>query len=114
MADTASTVRIFIDDVEYKVPKGANLVDAAKTIGNDIPVFCYHPKLESVGMCRMCLVEMGQANVDKATGEFQRDDKGNIAIRWQPKLNTACTTVVADGLAIRTATTGVLKALVDI
>src|SRR5258705_3461545 len=99
----ADTVRIFIDDVEYKVPKGANLVDAAKMIGNDIPVFCYHPKLPVVGMCRMCLVEMGMANADKATGEFQRDDKGSIAIRWQPKLNTACTTDVADGLAIRTA-----------
>src|SRR5689334_12580610 len=98
----ADTVRIFIDDVEYQVPKGANLVDAAKMLGNDIPVFCYHPKLEPVGMCRMCLVEMGSAAVDKATGQFTLDAAGKVAIRWQPKLNTACTTVVADGLAIRT------------
>ncbi len=110
----ADTVRIFIDDVEYQVPKGANLVDAAKTLGFDIPVFCHHPKLEPVGMCRMCLVEMGQAAVDKETGQFTRDASGNISIRWQPKLNTACTTVVADGLAIRTATQQVLEARDDV
>src|SRR4051812_48357913 len=110
----ADTVRVFIDDVEYKFPKGANLVDAAKTIGNDIPVFCYHPKLAAVGMCRMCLVELGQANVDKATGEFQKDDKGAMAVRWQPKLNTACTTVVADGMTVRTTTKGVQEARDDI
>src|SRR5688572_30466784 len=98
------TVRIFLDDVEHQVPKGANLVDAAKVLGNDIPVFCYHPKLEPVGMCRMCLVELGQATVDKETGQFQRDAAGNIAIRWQPKIQTACTTTVTDGLAVRTAT----------
>jgi NADH-quinone oxidoreductase subunit G len=28
--------------------------------GIDIPVFCHHPKLEPVGMCRMCLVEIGR------------------------------------------------------
>jgi NADH-quinone oxidoreductase subunit G len=110
----ADTVRIFIDDAEYQVPKGANLVDAAKLLGNDIPVFCYHPKLEPVGMCRMCLVEMGQAAVDKETGQFQRDASGNLSIRWQPKLNTACTTVVADGLTIRTTTKQVLEARDDV
>ncbi len=110
----ADTVRIFIDGIEHQVPKGANLVDMAKTLGIDIPVFCHHPKLEPVGMCRMCLVEMGSATVDKETGQFQKDAAGNIAIRWQPKLNTACTTVVTDGLAIRTATQQVQEARDDI
>jgi NADH-quinone oxidoreductase subunit G len=100
----ADTVRIFIDDIEYQVPKGANLVDAAKRIGNDIPVFCYHPKLEPVGMCRMCLVELGQAAVDKETGQFTLGSDGKMSVRWQPKLQTACTTVVADGMTVRTAT----------
>jgi NADH-quinone oxidoreductase subunit G len=100
----ADTVRVFIDDVEYQMPKGANLVDAAKIIGNDIPVFCYHPKLAPVGMCRMCLVELGQIGIDKATGQFQKDDKGQLAVRWQPKLQTACTTVVTEGMTVRTVT----------
>jgi NADH-quinone oxidoreductase subunit G len=100
----ADTVKIIIDDVEYDVPVGSNLIDAAKGIGNDIPVFCYHPKLEPVGMCRMCLVEMGTIQRDRATGEVLKDDKGNPQVRWFPKLQTACTSTVSDGLVIRTNT----------
>lgn len=110
----AETVRIIIDDVEYRVPKGMNLVDAAKTIGNDVPVFCYHPKLAPVGMCRMCLVELGQAEIDKATGEYALDDQGKPKVRWQPKLNTACTQTVVDGMAMRTTTEQVKVARDDI
>ena len=100
----ADTVTIIIDDHEYSVPAGANLVDAAKAVGNDIPVFCYHPKMEPVGMCRMCLVEMGAVERDRATGEVARDEKGRPKVRWMPKLQTACTTTVSDGLVIRTNT----------
>ncbi|MGV2437869.1 MAG UNVERIFIED_CONTAM: 2Fe-2S iron-sulfur cluster-binding protein [Anaerolineae bacterium] len=53
------TVSVSFDGQVYQFPKGMNLVDAAKTVGIDIPVFCYHPKLNPVGMCRMCLVETG-------------------------------------------------------
>ncbi len=106
----ADTVKIYIDDQAYDVPKGTNLVDAAKWIGNDIPVFCYHPKMKPVGMCRMCLVEMGSINRDRATGEVVLDDKGNPTIRWFPKLQTACTTTVSEGLVIRTLTEQVTQA----
>ena len=68
------TVKIYIDDQEYEVPAGTNLVDAAKWIGNDIPVFCYHPKMEPVGMCRMCLVEIGLPMRDRATGEILTEE----------------------------------------
>lgn len=97
-----NTVKIYIDDQAYDVPAGTNLVDAAKWIGNDIPVFCYHPKMDPVGMCRMCLVEMGNIVKDRETGEVTLDEQGNPQIRWFPKLQTACTTVVSDGLVIRT------------
>ncbi|MFN8563677.1 MAG: 2Fe-2S iron-sulfur cluster-binding protein [Anaerolineae bacterium] len=106
----ADTVKIYIDDQAYDVPKGANLVDAAKQLGNDIPVFCYHPKMKPVGMCRMCLVEMGNVQRDRATNEVMLDDKGNPQIRWMPKLQTACTTTVSDGLVIRTGTKPVADA----
>ena len=53
-------VRVTIDGREVSVPKGMLIVDAAKKLGIDIPVFCYHPKMEPVGMCRMCLVEIGR------------------------------------------------------
>ena len=109
------TVKITIDDVEYDVPKGTNLVDMAKWYAdNDIPVFCYHPKMEPVGMCRMCLVEMGTIQKDRETGDVQLDDEGNPVIRWFPKLQTACTQIVSDGLVIRTRTPEVTKARIDV
>jgi len=108
------TVRLFIDDIEYRVPKGMNLVDAAKLHGNDIPVFCYHPKLAPVGMCRMCLVELGQAEIDRATGALLTDENGKLKVRWQPKLATACTQTVTDGMAIRTTSEAVKVARDDI
>lgn len=99
------TVTITIDDKSYEVPAGSNLVDVAKFYAdNDIPVFCYHPKMKPVGMCRMCLVEMGNIEKDRATGEVVRDEQGNPKVRWMPKLQTACTTTATDGLVIRTGT----------
>ncbi len=100
----ADSVKIVIDEVEYEVPAGLNLVDAAKRFGNDIPVFCYHPKLDPVGMCRMCLVEIGTIQKDRATGEVLLDEQGKPQVRWFPKLQTACTFTTSDGLVIRTDT----------
>lgn len=99
-----ANVKIYIDDQEYEVPAGTNLVDAAKWIDNDIPVFCYHPKMKPVGMCRMCLVELGNVVKDKATGAAVLNEDGTAQIRWNPKLQTACTTLVSDGLTVRTST----------
>ncbi|MCY3835527.1 MAG: 2Fe-2S iron-sulfur cluster-binding protein [Anaerolineaceae bacterium] len=105
------TVRITIDDQPYDVPAGMNLVDAAKwAAGNDIPVFCYHPKMAAVGMCRVCLVELGSIQRDRETGEILRDEAGEPQVRWFPTLQTACTQVVSDGLVVRTATKAVEEA----
>lgn len=106
-----STVRITIDDHPYDVPAGMNLIDAAKwAAGNDIPVFCYHPKMASVGMCRVCLVELGSIQRDRETGEILRDEEGEPQVRWFPTLQTACTQTVSDGLVVRTATKAVEEA----
>ena len=90
----ADTVKITIDDIEYEVPAGMNLVDAAKLCGVDIPVFCYHPKLGYAGNCRMCLVELGTPRRNRETGEME--------LAWFPRLQTACTQTVVDGMSIRT------------
>ena len=90
----ANTVKITIDDVQYEVPAGMNLVDAAKTLGTDIPVFCYHPKLGHVGNCRMCLVELATPRKNPQTGE--------IELAWFPTLQTACTQRTSEGMTIRT------------
>ena len=82
------------------VPEGTLIVNAAKQAGIDIPVFCYHPKMEPVGMCRMCLVEIGRPVVDRATGEVQREADGSPKLSFGPKLETACTTPVSEGMVV--------------
>ena len=49
------SVTLTIDGTEVTVPDGTLLVDAAKRRGMDVPVFCYHPKMKPVGMCRVRL-----------------------------------------------------------
>jgi NADH-quinone oxidoreductase subunit G len=110
----ADLVKLKIDDVEVQVPKGTLVVDAAKRINNDIPVFCYHPKLPSVGMCRMCLVEVGRPQRDRATGQLVLDEQGNPKIAFAPKLDTACTLPVEEGMHIRTANNKVGDARKDV
>lgn len=102
MADNEEKmVRLNIDGVDYEVPAGMNLVDAAKLCGNDIPVFCYHPKLGHAANCRMCLVELGLPRKDPATGE--------VSTAWGRVPTTACNQYVSDGMSIRTTT----KAVID-
>jgi len=74
-------------------------VDAAKSIGIEIPVFCYHPKMEPVGMCRMCLVEVGRPVIDRASGKPVMED-GKPKIQFGAKLETACTTPVSEGMVV--------------
>ena len=107
-------ITLKIDDVEVQVPKGTLVVDAAKRINNDIPVFCYHPKLDPVGMCRMCLVEVGRPQRDRATGQLLTDEQGNPKIAYGAKLDTACTLPVEPGMHIRTSTADVTAARKDV
>jgi len=107
----ADQVTLTIDGVSVSVPK---IVDAAKRIDNDIPVFCYHPKLKPVGMCRMCLVEVGRVMKDRATGQVVLDDAGQPKIGYGPKLETACTTPVEPGMVVVGASQKVTDARDDI
>ncbi len=107
-------VTLTIDGKQVTVPAGWTVVDAARVANVHIPVFCYHPKLEPVGMCRMCLVEVGLPERDRATGEIVRNEDGSPKIRFFPKLQTACTTYVQEGMVIRTTTEQVARARKDI
>ena len=73
-------VTVTIDGIDVVVPKGTLLVEAAKLIQRDVPVYCYHPKLGPAGLCRICLVE----------------------IEGMPKLQIACNTPVADKMVVHT------------
>jgi NADH-quinone oxidoreductase subunit G len=110
----AKTVTLTIDDQTVTVPQGTLIVDAAKKIGLDIPVFCYHPKMEPVGMCRMCLVEIGRPMIDRATNQPLLDADGNPRIQFGAKLDTACTTPVSDGMVVVTQSKKVSDARRDV
>jgi NADH-quinone oxidoreductase subunit G len=107
-------VTLTIDGFQVTVPKGTLVVDAAKHVGVDIPVFCYHPKMEPVGMCRMCLVEIGTPMRDRETGEPVLDEEGNPKINFGRTLQTGCTVPVSDGMVVRTTTEVVEDARDDI
>ena len=96
-------VTLTIDGIQVTVPEGTGVADAAKMAGIDIPVFCHHPKLEPVGMCRMCLVEIGRPVRDRATGQFVMEN-GAPKIQFMPKLETACTNKVEEGMVVLTQT----------
>jgi len=94
-------VTLSINGISATVPEGTTVVDAAKSVGIDIPVFCHHPKLEPVGMCRMCLVEIGRPMLDRATGQVVVEN-GQPKIQFMPKLETACTNRVSEGMVVMT------------
>ena len=85
---TASQVKVMIDDQEVLVEPGTLLIEAAKKIGVEVPHFCYHRKLKPDANCRMCLV----------------------AVEKLPKLQTACSTPVADGMIVHTNSPQVVDA----
>ncbi len=80
----SDNVTFTINEQEVSVPARTLLVDAARMAGIEIPVFCSHPKLDPVGCCRMCLVE-----VDGPRGTA---------------MMASCTMPVGEGMVVRTDT----------
>jgi NADH-quinone oxidoreductase subunit G len=75
-------VNITVDGKAVKAPAGTLLIEACKSVGIEVPSFCYYPNLSLQGACRMCLVK----------------------VEKMPKLQTACTTVVGEGMIVSTDT----------
>ncbi len=98
-------INLIIDGQPVAVPAGTNIVDAARAAGVSIPVFCYHPKLNPVGMCRMCMVEVWTPRVDPATRQVVMGDDGKpVMAMMMGKLQPGCVTPVSDGMEVRTGT----------
>ncbi len=96
-------ITVNVDGREVAVPKGTNMIEAARAAGVDVPHYCYHPKLTVAGNCRMCLVETGQLAVDPATRAPIMDPAtGTQRINWAPRPAIACATNASPGLQIRT------------
>ena len=81
-------VTVTIDGREVQVAEGTNLVEAARKAGIEVPTYCYHPGLSVVGQCRICFVE----------------------VEGSPRLVTACSTPVNDGMVVHTASDRVQEA----
>ena len=73
-------VNLTVDGRKITAPAGTLLIEACKSVGIEVPSFCYYPNLSLQGACRMCLVK----------------------IEKMPKLQTACTTVVGEGMVVTT------------
>ena len=84
------TVAVTIDGRTITAAKGELVIDAAERNGVYIPRFCYHPRMRSVGMCRMCIVDI---------------DTGRGA-----SLQPACMIECADGMTVSTGSPATRKA----
>ncbi len=80
MADELKLVSLSVDGKKVTAPAGTLLIEACKTVGIEVPSFCYYPNLSLCGACRMCVVKIEKA----------------------PKLQTACTTVIGEGMIVTT------------
>ena len=58
MTDVKSGVTISVNGRSLEATPGELVIEAAERAGHYVPRFCYHPRMEPVGMCRMCLVEV--------------------------------------------------------
>ncbi|HEU5011965.1 MAG TPA: NADH-quinone oxidoreductase subunit NuoG, partial [Roseiflexaceae bacterium] len=96
-------ITLTVDGNSVTVPAGTNIVDAARAAGVAIPVFCYHPKMKAVGMCRMCLVEVYTPMIDRATNQPVLDENGQPKLAlMMNKLQPGCTTPVSNGMVVNT------------
>ena len=80
MTDAAKLVALTVDGKKLTAPAGTLLIEACKSAGIEVPSFCYYPNLSLCGACRMCVVK----------------------VEKMPKLQTACTTVVGEGMVVTT------------
>ena len=82
------TVTLTIDGRQVTAEKGKTVLQAAIESGIKIPYYCYHPGLGIDGSCRVCIVK----------------------IEKMPKLQTSCSTPVAEGMVVSTQTPDVVEA----
>ncbi len=73
-------VNLTVDGKKITAPAGSLLIEACKSAGIEVPSFCYYPGLSLQGACRMCVVK----------------------VEKMPKLQTACTTTVTEGMIVAT------------
>src|SRR5438093_998478 len=81
-------IKLKINEREVQVPQGTLVIEATRRMGTEVPSFCYYPGLSLQAACRMCLVR----------------------IEKMPKLQTACTVPITEGMVVTTASDEVKQA----
>ncbi|NSW90501.1 MAG: iron hydrogenase small subunit [Firmicutes bacterium] len=81
-------VKITVNNTKISVPEGITILNAAKSVGIEIPTLCYHPDQFVKANCRVCIVE----------------------VEGMKTLPSACSTAVTDGMVIHTNSARVLEA----
>ena len=84
------TINFTLNGEQVSATNGENLIEACEKAGVEIPRFCYHKRMNSVGMCRMCIVE-----VDTGRG---------------PALQPSCMLTVSEGMDVNTESETTKKA----
>ncbi len=84
----AELINLTIDGVSVQAAPGTLVINAARSVGIEIPAFCYYEGLSLQAACRMCLVE----------------------VERMPKLQTACTLTVSEGMVVTTDSPAVVTA----
>ena len=85
--EQTNLIHLTIDGIAVAVPKGTTVYTAAKQLGIDIPIFCYHDRMPPFGACRMCLVE----------------------VEKMPKLQASCTLEATEGMVVSTESARAVK-----
>jgi NADH dehydrogenase/NADH:ubiquinone oxidoreductase subunit G len=88
MEKSPKQVNVTIDGLQFSVPEGMTILEAARKNNIRIPTLCHHPGLSAWGGCRLCVVE----------------------VDGSPKLAASCVMPVRDGMAIVTNNANILTA----
>jgi NADH-quinone oxidoreductase subunit G len=87
---TRTSVSITIDGRKIEAEPGELLIAAAERAGTYVPRFCYHPRMEPVGVCRMCLVEVdGPRGATLQPACYLQVNDGMNVITDSPKVKKA-------------------------
>ncbi|MFI0348128.1 MAG: molybdopterin-dependent oxidoreductase [Chthoniobacterales bacterium] len=100
-AAATEILNVQIDGVWKQFPKGTRLIEACLQSGQNIPHYCYHPKLSSPGNCRMCLIELGSPKLGPDR-KPELDCEGHPLINWSPRPAISCALDISEGMAVRT------------
>jgi NADH-quinone oxidoreductase subunit G len=116
-APPVEKIKVKVDGREIEVPKTmpdpisgkpvpTTMIQACELAKQEVPHYCYHPKLPVVGNCRMCLVEYGMPAMGPDRKPILTPD-GTPKISKMPRPAISCATPISPGMEIYTNTPGV-------